>query len=264
MPAGFCWIGGDAEAPDALPRRRVWVDGFVLRRFPVTNLEYLEFLNDLVARGLRAEAQRACPRSQLGMADAGDARLVYTLDASGRFTLSGDEANARWAPEWPVALVDWHGAMAYARWLAARTGRPWRLPNELEREKAARGVDARAYPWGDAPDATFTCVLESHEGEPARTAVDTYPADESPYGVRGLSGNSRDWCVNAWRREGPALAGDRVLLDAASDDDPAHRAVRGGGWSSGLDFARAAARFGLRPGMTRAIVGLRVARTWPP
>ena len=264
VPAGFCWIGGDAEAPDSLAGRRAWIDGFVLRRFPVTNREYLGFLDDLLARGREDEARLACPRSQLGMADAASERAVYARDPAGRFVLAGDEASARWELDWPVALIDWPSAAAYARWLAERTGQPWRLANELEREKAARGADGRAYPWGDHPDATFACVLESHVGAPARVVVDSYPADEGPYGARGLSGNSRDWCGNVWRREGPPGLGERVILEEAASDDMEYRAVRGGGWSSALNLARAAVRFGLQPGMRRATVGLRVARSFPP
>jgi len=32
VPAGWCWIGGDMATTDSLPRRRVWIDGFVMRR----------------------------------------------------------------------------------------------------------------------------------------------------------------------------------------------------------------------------------------
>jgi serine/threonine-protein kinase len=107
-------------------------------------------------------------------------------------------------------------------------------------------------------------VLESHVGAPARVVVDSYPADEGPYGARGLSGNSRDWCGNVWRREGPPELGERVILEEETSDDMEYRAVRGGGWSSALNLARAAVRFGLQPGMRRATVGLRVARSFPP
>src|SRR5262249_7401155 len=65
VPAGYAWIGGDPEASDSLPRRRVWIDAFVMRRFPVTNAGYLAFLNDLWARGRVEEALAACPRVQL-------------------------------------------------------------------------------------------------------------------------------------------------------------------------------------------------------
>ncbi|WP_437964282.1 bifunctional serine/threonine-protein kinase/formylglycine-generating enzyme family protein [Sorangium sp. So ce260] len=263
VPAGYCWIGGDPEAPDSLPARRVWIEGFVIRRHPVTNGEYLAFLNALLDEGREDEALACVPRSPLGMAEAADDRLLYGRDGAGRFVLGGDDAQQRLAPDGPAASIDWHAAMAHARWVAARTGRPWRLPDELEREKAARGVDGRLYPWGDHADATFACVLESHEGVPTRASVHGYPADESPYGVRGLSGNSRDFCANVWRRDGPRIEGERALIEEASPDDPEHRTVRGGGWSSALLFARAAARFGLQPGMRRATVGVRLARSYP-
>ncbi len=51
VPAGWCWIGGDPEALDSLPAQRIWIDGFVIGRFPVTNGEYLAFLDDLVVKG---------------------------------------------------------------------------------------------------------------------------------------------------------------------------------------------------------------------
>ena len=263
VPAGFCWTGGDPEAADSLPLQRVWIDAFVMRRFPTTNAEYLEFLNGLWASGREEEALSACPRAQLGMAaDAGE-RLAFGRDDRGRFVLTEDELGRPLDPDWPVVLIDWYGALAFADWTAARTGQPWRLPNELEREKAARGADGRLCPWGDHLDATFACVLDSRAREPARTRVQTYPLDASPYGVRGLAGNSRDWCGNAWRRGGPVVEGGRLVLQAADPADPGFRAVRGGAWSSTLSLSRSAARFGNRPGLRRTSMGVRLVRSWP-
>jgi serine/threonine-protein kinase len=159
-----------------------------------------------------------------------------------------------------VVLVEWRAAIAYARWLAARTGLPWRLPDELEREKAARGSDGRRCPWGDHLDATFACVAESHTAEPARASVHAYPLDESPYGVRGLAGNVRDWCGNVWLESGPLVAEGRLRVEEAAPDDPGHRALRGGAWASTLAYSRSATRFGNRPAMVRAVLGFRVTR----
>jgi len=258
VPAGFSWIGGHASATDSLPRRRVWIDGFVMGRFPVTSAEWVRFLNALVGAGREQEALAACPQQKLGAAAGGEARRVLGRDGAGQFVLPPD-----WHPELPVMLVDWHAASAYARWLAARTGRPWRLPNELEREKAARGVDERLLPWGNHPDATFACVVESHRGEPARVPVSAYPHDESPYGVRGLAGNVRDICINLWRREGPGTAGGKLLLDPADPTDPESRTARGGAWGSPMASAWSAGRFATRPGLCWKGMGVRLARSWP-
>ena len=263
VPAGWCWIGGDSDAAESLPARRIWIDAFVMRRFPVTNREYLAFLDDLVAQGREAEALAACPRPQPSMPQA-VGELIYARDAAGRFALAavpGDAGGQTWQPDWPVVLVDWHGAEAYARWLAARDARPWRLPNELEREKVARGVDGRCYPWGDHFDATWACVLDSYGEDPARVGVDRYPLDESPYGARGLAGNVRDWCENVWTREGPDAPDGRLRLAPAADADAALRAVRGGAWSSPAALSRADARFASRPATRWRTTGFRLARS---
>jgi serine/threonine-protein kinase len=260
VPAGWCWTGGDPDTSDSLPRRRVWMDGFVMRRFPVTTGEYLKFLNDLVASGREADAMAACPRTHHALSGSGDEPALHR-DGSGRFCLPPDREGLSWRLDWPVVLVDWFAAMAYAQWLAERTGAPWRLPNELEREKAARGVDGRLLPWGDHMETTFACVPNSRAEEAARESVYGHPFDESPYGVRGLVGNTRDWCINAWKHEGPRIDGDRLCLDAAAPDDPDFRVIKGGSWASPMSLSRAAARFGGRPGFRRPVVGFRVVRT---
>ena len=258
VPAGWCWIGGDPEAADSLSARRIWIDGFVMQRFPVTCGEYLAFLNDLVETGNETEAIEACPRRKLGSSDSIEALSVFTRAEDGRFSLPPG-----WAPALPVVLIDWHGASAYARWSGRRTGHMTRLPNELEREKAARGADGRLLPWGNHADATFACALESHRDSPDRVVVTDYLADEGPHGVRGLAGNVRDWCLNVWKREGPAILGDRLHLDAASPEDADFRAIRGGAWGSSMANGRAAARFGGHPERWTLAVGMRIARSYP-
>jgi serine/threonine-protein kinase len=39
-------------------------------------------------------------------------------------------------------------------------------------------------------------MRDSHVGRPMFTALSTFPVDESPYGVRHLAGNVRDWCLD--------------------------------------------------------------------
>jgi serine/threonine-protein kinase len=146
VPAEWFRSGGDPQVASGLPMRRLWCDDLVVRRFPVTHREYLTFLDDLVARGRSGEAERHQPRERGAGGEAGAA--VYGRDVAGRFVLRPDGDGDVWDPEWPVMLVDWHGAVAYAAWEAARTGQGWRLPGELEWEKAARGMDGRYFPLG--------------------------------------------------------------------------------------------------------------------
>lgn len=267
IPAGYSWIGGDLATTDSLPRRRIWIDGFVMRRFPVTTAEYLEFLNDLLAQGREEEAIAACPKAHQDLT-AAHVDLALPRDRDGRFVLPSEAEVSRWRvdwpvarADWPVALIDWYGAVGYASWLSRRTGKPWRLPNELEREKAARGTDGRLLPWGDHPDSTFARVADSRAAEASVESVYAYPFDESPYGVRGLAGNTRDWCINLWKHEGPIVEHGRLRIDAASAEDTELRAIKGGAWASMIAHSRAASRFGGRPNIRRPVVGMRLVRS---
>jgi serine/threonine protein kinase/formylglycine-generating enzyme required for sulfatase activity len=257
IPAGWFISGGDRDAPDALPRRRVWIDDLVVCIHPVTNRAWLDFLDDLVAQGRAGEALRYAPAQPY--TERSGLEPLARLGQDGCFRLPD---SASWADDVPVVFIDWHGAMAYAAWRSKQDGLSWRLPNELEWEKAARGVDGRRCPWGDHVEPTWACVLGSTASPPGRAPVEAWPDDVSPYGVRGMAGNTRDWCLNAWEIDGPALAEGR-LLDVgpgpvAVDD---FRSVRGGAWMSRVSYCRSAGRFGNRPAERFISIGLRLCRS---
>ncbi len=251
VPGGWFWSGGDPFAADSLPRRRLWVDSFVIRRYPVTEAEVVDFLNALVAEGRGAEAAAiAAPEEnavgQLPVRALADGRYVFVEGAR---------------RDLPAVRLDWRTAAAYAGWLARRTGLPWRLPHELEWEKAARGVDGRFYPWGDQPETTWACVLNCRPTPPERAPLDAFPEDVSPYGVRHMAGNVREPCLNAYRRAGPEVVGQRVIVAGPDDDDEGLRSVRGGAWGSTVMFARTAVRFGGQPDQRYMLGGVRLARS---
>lgn len=165
------------------------------------------------------------------------------------------------APELPINRVDWRSAMAFAGWVRGRTGRPWRLPDEFEWEKAARGVDGRFRPWGDHTLPQWAVVLDSFDAEtPGRRPVGANVDDIGPFGVRGLAGNVRTWCVNRWLPGGSTIAADRLVVEPAAMDAPGLRAVRGAAWSSTSAGARAAARYADPPERRFSSIGLRLVR----
>ena len=192
VPPGPCLLGGDPIAFESGPRRRLWVSGFVIRRLPVTNGEYLAFVNDLAMQGQADAAVRFAPR----------------VSGAAHFT---------WKPDMPVVLVDRACAEAYAAWLSRRDGHPWRLPTATEWEKAARGVDGRAYPWGDFYHAPWTNLRERQPMAPQLAAVGAFPIDESPYGARDMAGNIREWTSD----EAQGLEGRQGLVKGGGHLDPA-------------------------------------------
>ncbi|MFZ5481866.1 MAG: SUMF1/EgtB/PvdO family nonheme iron enzyme [Myxococcota bacterium] len=257
VPGGWFWSGGDPLAPGSLPRRRLWCDAFVIRRYPVTVRQYLAFLDDLAKSGRLDEANLRAPGDRHEGAPP-----TYARDATGKLSRSVRLAQG-WSPDLPVGLVDWTGALAFTRWLATRMNRPWRLPGELEWEKAARGVDGRTFPWGDALDPSWACVQDSQMGRVLPAPIDGWPQDVSPYGIRGLAGNVQEWCLDTYRREGPALTGPRVTIDASAlrDDLTLARVLRGGSWISPDAGARAAARQGAPATARFPWLGFRLARS---
>ena len=256
VPAGWAIFGGDAlAAGKPLPRQRLWLPGFVVKRAPVTNAEYLAFLNDLAATGREADALRYAPRER-GSAGA----MIYGRDADGSFLLAPDADGDIWGLDWPVLMIDWHCATAYAAWHAARTGRPWRLLGELEWEKAARGVDGRFFPWGDFLDPTWCRMLDSHTERALPGSVDDYPVDESPYGVRGMGGNAYDWCRDEFRPDGPLLPGEAL----PPIEEAAFRVIRGGSWTSAAGKCRSAFRSNGAPHIRSSLASFRLARDFSP
>ncbi|CAL9367199.1 ergothioneine biosynthesis protein EgtB [Streptomyces sp. enrichment culture] len=95
-------------------------------------------------------------------------------------------------PDEPVLHVCWYEADAYARWAGRR------LPTEAEWEKAARhdpaGDRSMRYPWGDADPEPGHANLGQRHLRPAPAG--SYPAGESPLGVRQLIGDVWEWTAS--------------------------------------------------------------------
>lgn len=258
VPAGWFWSGGDPGAGDALPSQRIWVDGFVMKTHPVTTADYLAFIDSIRQTKGEDVAQCLAPRQTRAGAGEGQGAPIFRLASHGAMEVDPG-AGEGWEPDRPVTQVSWSAARAYASWLAERTNLTWRLPHALEREKAARGVDGRRWPWGDHLDTAWFCNLRAHPGKPSRTSIHAYPLDVSVYGIYGLAGNVRDWCSNAWSKRPSWLESGKACLDA--DTEGALREVRGGAWSSEPQFCRPTARYAINPDSPFGSGGFRLVRS---
>lgn len=198
---------------------------FAIMLAPVTNEQYAAFV---------AETGRAAP--DVDAATWAGYRLVHPFERTRRHAwVDGRPPAGR--ERHPVVLVDHADAEAYAAWLSAKTARRWRLPSELEWEKAARGTDGRRFPWGDGFDPAR---LNSHDAGPFDTMpVGSFPAGASPYGVLDMAGQVFEW--------------------TASEGNPGRFIVKGGSWDDkGCGVCRAAARHARPADLRHILIGFRL------
>jgi serine/threonine-protein kinase len=238
VPAGSFACGGDEEVRGwSLPGAEVELDDFFIGKSPVTVREYLDFLEALSSKDPEEGLRRSPRRSP-------DGGFYFRQGGDGRFALPEGTGRLRWRSEFPVVSISWHDALAYCAYRSKLDGREYDLPTELEWEKAARGVDGRWYPWGNRFDPSLCNVSGALPGEASAQPIDSFPSDESVYGVRGLAGNTRDWTSTAF---GSNLDGGKDM-----------RIVRGGAYNLPAVTTRAANRFWLSPNFVVSYVGFRI------
>ncbi|MEM7246468.1 MAG: bifunctional serine/threonine-protein kinase/formylglycine-generating enzyme family protein [Acidobacteriota bacterium] len=248
VPAGPFIEGGDPETQGwSLPLATREIDDVLIAKDPVTNGEYIEFLNALAEDDRLEEARARAPRIKPHLPETG----YYDVE-DGRFVFAPpDEQGDEFLPRYPVVGICHDDVMVYVEWRSKRDGIDYRLPDEHEWEKTARGVDGRFFPWGNRFDYSLANLAASRRDKPMFAEVDEFADDCSVYGVRGLAGNARDWTSTLITRgEGEGARTSAIL--------------RGGGWYFTPLFSRSACRYPCALQNVDVGIGFRLARNAPP
>ncbi len=174
IPAGPFLMGSDeswdGQAGDnETPQHRVELPAFFMARFPVTVGQFRSFVQ-ATGRKLEDEAELR-ERATRPM-------TTVSLDEAVAYCAWLDQVLRSW-PRLPGKLKD-----ALARGKVT-------LPSEAEWEKAARGTDARIYPWGDEWNPERANTYEARIG--STSGVGCFRSGKSPFGCDDMSGNVWQW-----------------------------------------------------------------------
>lgn len=224
VPAGKSWLGGGGDTPGMEQARAP--NDFYLGKFEVTQGEWEQVMGNNPSHFSRTGAGQDIVKN-------------IPLDKLRQL---------------PVESVSWDECQEFLSRLNAsmqEKGWTYRLPTETEWEYACR-----AGPMTDQATSAF----DYYFGEPTnqlsedqanfdfvgclRRTREVGSYQPNRLGLHDMHGNIHEWCNDLDKTGGKV----------------AHRMIRGGGWSHGVQRCRAAGRFGLPPTDQFPDLGLRLAR----
>ena len=172
-----------------LPEHKTYLKNFKIGIFPVTNQEYLEFMND-----------GGYETYKHWLSDGWEKVKSNEWSSPMYWEKINDEWHVRdflgirkINPNEPVCHVSYYEADAYCKWAGKR------LPTEAEWEKAScwneEKQEKTVFPWGNESPSEEKCnLLESHHW--GCTEIGTYPNGTSPSGCQQMIGDVWEWTTS--------------------------------------------------------------------
>jgi iron(II)-dependent oxidoreductase len=261
IPGGTFLIGATPDFAFVFDNEKwahaVEVKPFRIARAPVTNGEYLAFVEDggyrkpqfWSAEGWHWLASDGAPQLETSFAkffnrdmrsrsepakskDKLRHPMYWQREANGRWLQRIFDHDVPLGEKFPVLHVSWYEAEAYCRWAGRR------LPSEAEWEFAAsaepstdgRGISQhrRRFPWGDDPPTAERANLDWRNTGPVE--VTAYPEGDSAFGCRQMIGNVWEWTADDF------LPYPGFTIDPYKEYSKpwfgTHKVLRGGCWAT--------------------------------
>jgi len=234
IPGGTFVMGSDHHYPEEAPAHPVTVDGFWMMDAPVTNRQFIAFVEATghVTVAETVPEAKDYPGALPEMLKAGSLVFMSPKAVNGpdisqwwRFTFGADwrrplggASNLRGKLDHPVVHVAYADARAYADWAGLD------LPSEAEFEFAARGgLQDAEFAWGDelmpggvAMANTWQGMFPTYSAKPRgkerTSSVRSFPAN--PYGLYDMIGNVWEWTSDYWSTRHPEPARHSCCIPA--------------------------------------------------
>jgi formylglycine-generating enzyme required for sulfatase activity len=237
---------GDDESGDYYekPAHKVSLPSFYLGQYPVTNEQFVPFLNE---QGNQEEGGTNWVDIENSFSGA---RCGIMEGPDGFECIPGLEQH-------PMIYVNWYGARAYCEWLSDKTGKNYRLPSESEWEYAAQGgINNSPFVFSGSNQLKEVGWYNENSHQETKPVGMKLP---NKLGLFDMSGLTWEWCSDLWQDNYKNAPNDGSSLKMGIDENL--RTVRGGFWCGNEDYARITCRFRFEYFVSNFLTGFRLAHS---
>jgi formylglycine-generating enzyme required for sulfatase activity len=210
IPSGEFIMGSDDKEAkeDEKPLHKVYLSTYYIDRYEVTNIQYRKFI---------IETGHPAPHVDTKWSEP------YSWDG-----LSYPEGKGNY----PVVLVSWHDAQAFARWAGKR------LPTEAEWEKASRGgLTSQKYPFGNKFNFNHASFDKGYIRGKKIMPVGSY--EPNNFGLYDMAGNVWEWCQDWYSKD---YYKNSPYRNPTGPSEGFYSVFRGGSWINEKRFLRCSQR----------------------